>query len=58
MFRSLFEVLTELDAVDVGRDCFEWSAILDGGVGFGVKGVDVGHATRHVEVDDVFGFAF
>ena len=33
------------------------SAVLGGSVGLGVEGIDVGHATSHVEVDDVLGLA-
>jgi hypothetical protein len=55
---SLHEMLAEHDAGDIGADGLERATDIRGGVGLGVEGVDVGHATGHVEVDDVLGLAF
>ena len=50
-------MFAELDSVCFGVDGF--FVAVDGGscLGFGVEGIEVGHAARHVEIDDVFGFA-
>ena len=42
---SLFQVLSKLNPGDVGRDCFDRSAICFGSVRFRIESVDVGHAS-------------
>ena len=54
---ELLEAVTEAHAVGFGGDGFDWAGIVGAGVWFRVKGIEVGHAAGHEEVDDAFGFA-
>ena len=56
-FGELWKAVTELDAIDVRADRFCVASDVRWGIGFGVEGVDVGHASRHEEVDDAGGFS-
>ena len=47
------KVFGKLHSIRLGLDCLRGSAGF--GSRFGVEGVDVGHAARHIEVDDVLG---
>lgn len=54
---KVFETLTELDAIDIGRECFDWPSDLAGCVWFWVESIQVSHPTRHEKIDDAFGFS-
>ena len=57
VFGQQREAVAELDSIGIGGDGLDGSADVGRRVGFGIEGVDVGHAAGHVEVDDMFRLA-